>query len=90
MTEEVTKTARRPKAAPKAEQPAPAPEQPEPTAYAAVFYNHKPSNGDLQVIVPRLLEALAPQLKGADLADAALIVSTKKGEDGNWQVLVTA
>ena len=88
MTEEVTKTARRPKATPKAEQPAP--EAPEPTAYAAVFYNHKPSNGDLQTIIPRLLEALAPQLKGADLADAALIVSTKKGEDGNWQVLVTA
>jgi hypothetical protein len=85
-TEEVTtKRVMRPKAAAK---PAPAAYQPQPVLTAAVVVNHKPNNGDLQAVTPRLLETLGikAQQYGKTLADAAILVRTVRDSDGNWVI----
>lgn len=92
MSEEVTTA---PKRARKAVAPkGPAVETPKPKAqiYAKARYNHKPSNGDIQALTPRLLEPLALQAAahGLTLADGLIALrTTHDAGTGNYEVMAT-
>ena len=89
MSEEVTTAKRTRKAAPKG----PAVETPKPKAqmYAKARYNHKPADGDIQALAPRLLHPLALQAAnhGLTLADGVIGIRTTKDADGNYEVMAT-
>jgi hypothetical protein len=87
--EEVTTAKPRRKQAPKG----PAVETPKPKAqmYAKARYHHKPSNGDISAVAPRLLDALAIQAanQGLHLADGVIGFRTTENGEGNYEVLST-
>jgi hypothetical protein len=90
MSEEVTEAKpRRKAAAPKG----PAVETPKPKAeiYAKARYNHKPTDGDLAGLTPRLLQPLALQAQthGRTLADGTITITVTQEPDGNWDVFST-
>jgi hypothetical protein len=90
MSEEVTTAKRTRKAAPKG----PSVETPKPKAqlYAKARYHHSPSNGDIQAVTPRLLEALALQAATGPqryLADGVIAIRTTDNGDGTHQVMAT-
>jgi hypothetical protein len=87
MSEEVTTKRTRKAAAPKG----PAVETPKPKAemYAKARYNHKPTDGDLTAIIPRLLPPLALQAANHQrtLADGTIVLTVKQDAEGNYDVL---
>lgn len=86
---EATTTKRTRKQAPKG----PAVETPKPKAqiYAKARYNHKPTDGDIQALAPRLLQPLAVQAvaNGRTLADGVIGIRTTQDADGNYEVMAT-
>jgi len=89
MSEEVATVKRTRKAAPKG----PAVETPKPKAqiYAKARFNHKPTDGDIQALTPRLLQPLAVQAASHSLtlADGVIGIRTIQDKDGNYEVLAT-
>jgi hypothetical protein len=89
MSEEVATTKRTRRVGPKG----PAVETPKPKAeiYAKAKYNHKPSDGDLTALLPRLLPALSLQAQAhaRTLADGSIVITTTEDAEGDWTVLST-
>lgn len=93
MSEEVTTEVTKPRRKAAAAVKGPAVETPKPKAqiYARAKYNHKPSEGDITVLVPRLLAPLAVQAAthNRTLADGTIGIRTEQDAEGDWTVLAT-